>query len=119
MERSLLHDMAGQKVYAALSSCASTALCCLGLLLALSSCQRKAPGPDECVAFAKFWVRQDKVSLRRSLVGADPFDELVRECLTTPFDRALIECALGGTAPQRCRAEYRRRVEQNREARSR
>jgi hypothetical protein len=119
MERSLLHRMAGQEVYAALSSRASAAWCCAALALTLNGCQRKAPGPDECVAFAKVWVQQDKVSLRRSLVGADPFDDLVRECLTTPFDRALVECTLGGTAPQRCRAEYRRRVEQNREARSR
>jgi hypothetical protein len=112
MERSLSRRMAGQKVYAALLGSASA-------LLLLVSCQRKAPGPDECVAFAKVWVQQDKVSLRRSLVGADPFDDLVHECLTTPFDRALVECALSGTSPQRCRAEYRRRVEQNREARSR
>jgi hypothetical protein len=112
MKRSPRHYRAGQKVYAALLYCAS-------LLPCLASCQRKAPGPDECVAFAKVWVQQDKVSLRRSLVGADPFDDLVRECLTTPFDRALVECALNGTSPQRCRAEYRRRVEQNREARSR
>lgn len=111
MERSKQQRMAGQKVYVTVLSCASAALL-------LVSCQRKAPGPDECVAFAKVWVQQDKVSLRRALVGADPFDELVRECLTTPFDRALVECALNGTAPQRCRADYRRRVEQNREARS-
>lgn len=94
-------------------------VCCASTLLGLTSCRRKAPGPDECVAFAKVWVQQDKISLRRALVGADPFDDLVRECLTTPFDRELVECALSGTAPQRCRAEYRRRVEQNREARYR
>lgn len=111
--------MAGQRVCAAISSCASAVWCGASLLLALSSCQRKAPGPDECVAFAKVWVQQDKVSLRRALVGADPFDDLVRECLTTPFDRGLVDCALSGTAPQRCRADYRRRVEQNREERTR
>ncbi len=111
MERSLPQPMAGQKVYAAMLVCASA-------VMWLAGCQRKAPGPDECVAFAKVWVQQDKVSLRRALVGADPFDDLVRECLTTPFDRQLVECALGGAAPQRCRAEYRRRVEQKREERS-
>jgi hypothetical protein len=115
MERSSLARMAGQKVYASM-------WCCASLVLLLAGCQRKAPGPDECVAcvaFAKVWVKQDKVSLRKAMIGADPFDELVRECLTTPFDRALVECALNGTAPQRCRAEYRRRLEQSREARSR
>jgi hypothetical protein len=112
MARSTLQRMAGQKVYVVVLSCASA-------MLSFAGCQRKAPGPDECVAFAKVWVQQDKISLRRALVGADPFDELVRDCLTTPFDRALVECALEGTAPQRCRAEYRRRVEQSREARAR
>lgn len=115
----VLFRMAGQKVYATGLPCASLVLSCTLLVLGLVSCQRKAPGPDECVAFAKVWVQQDKVSLRRSLIGADPFDELVRECLTTPFDRALIECALSGAAPQRCRAAYRRRVEQSREERLR
>lgn len=119
MERSLPSPRAGQKVYAVLAARASALAVCCALLGLLAGCQRKAPGPDECVAFAKVWVQQDKVSLRRSLVGADPFDDLVRECLTTPFDRALVECALSGTSPQRCRAEYRRRVEQNREARFR
>ena len=59
--------------------------------LLLASCQRKAPGPDECVAFARVWVQQDKVSLRQAMVGADAFDELVLRCLTTPFDRALVD----------------------------
>jgi hypothetical protein len=85
-----------------------------GVLLALLGCQRKAPGPDECLAFAKVWVESrhlDKIPLG----VIDPFEELVRECLTAPYDRVLVECVLNGKAPDRCRMEYARRVEERRE----
>lgn len=84
------------------------------LLLALIGCRRKAPGPDECLAFAKVWV--ESRHLDQVPVGAvDPFEQLVRDCLTAPYDRALVECVLNGRAPDRCRMEYARRVEERRE----
>ncbi|HEU4581885.1 MAG TPA: hypothetical protein VFS67_26705 [Polyangiaceae bacterium] len=85
-----------------------------GLLLALLGCQRKAPGPDECLAFAKVWVESRHLA-QVPLSAVDPFEELVRECLTAPYDRALVECVLNGKAPERCRMEYARRVEERRE----
>jgi hypothetical protein len=105
--------VAGQKV------CALALLGCGVLLAGLPSCQRQAPGPDECVAFAKVWVQRRHVEAKRSLVAADPFDELVRDCLTTPYDRALVECVINGKAPDGCRREFARRTEERREQRAR
>ena len=105
--------MAGQKVRAR-----TLGLVVCGLLATgLGSCRRKAPGPDECVAFAKVWVQRRPTMTEQGLAIADPFDELVRDCLTIPYDRALVECVINGKAPERCRIEYARRVEEQREQR--
>jgi len=107
--------VAGQKVCRR-----ARALLAWGLLLAgLGSCQRKAPGPDECVAFAKVWVQRRPVAAGHALVAPDPFDDLVRDCLTTPYDRVLVECVINGKAPERCRREFARRAEERREERER
>jgi len=109
MKRSNTRWVAGQQAPARAAK-----LLASGLLLAALGCQRKAPGPDECLAFAKVWV--ESRHLNKVPVGAlDPFEELVRECLTAPYDRALVECVLNGKAPDRCRTEYARRVEERRE----
>jgi hypothetical protein len=105
--------VAGQKVRAR----AQRLLLCGFLAAGLTSCRRKAPGPDECVAFAKVWMQRQRADTRRPLASADPFDELVRDCLTTPYDRALVECVTNGKAPDRCRSDYARRVEERREER--
>jgi hypothetical protein len=113
MKRSDERTVAGQKVRALLLP-----LLCGGLLATgLAGCRRKAPGPDECVAFAKVWVQRRPRLTEQGLAVADPFDELVRDCLTIPYDRALVECVINGKAPERCRTEYRRRVEEEREQR--
>jgi len=113
MERTNRRWVAGQKVRAR-----TLGLVVCGLLATgLGSCRRKAPGPDECVAFAKVWVQRRHLQTERALVAADPFDELVRDCLTTPYDRVLVECVIEGKAPERCRTEYARRVEERREER--
>ena len=115
MECTHQRGMAGQKVYTR-----ALALLAYGLALAaLTGCQRKAPGPDECVAFAKVWVQRRHADTERSLAAADPFDELVRDCLTKPYDRALVECVINGKAPERCRMEFARRTEERREERAR
>ena len=59
----------------------------------VTSCQRKAPGPDECLALAKrtFGVHQDA---ELALPGVqENVDELTVECLLTPYDRELLACA--------------------------
>jgi hypothetical protein len=98
--------MAGQKVQAFLQLGAAC-----GALLLGAGCTRKAPGPDECVAFAKVWVERRRVSQQPAAAAVDPFDELVRDCLTKPYDRALVECVIEGGAPDTCRAAYVRRVQ--------
>jgi hypothetical protein len=45
------------------------------------------------------------------------FDELVRRCLTEPYDRDLVSCVVAGKDQDRCRVDYVRRVEARREAR--
>ena len=44
------------------------------------------------------------------------FDELVRTCLTHPYDRELVACVVGGDVQARCRIAYMHRVEERREA---
>lgn len=79
-----------------------------------AGCQRQAPGPDECVAFAEAWMRRHRAPTRLDADAA--FDELVRTCLTDPYDRELVACVVGGDDQERCRIAYMRRVEERREA---
>jgi hypothetical protein len=93
-------------------------------LLAIG-CERVAPGPDECVAFAQAWLHARRPASRLEADAA--FDDLVRHCLTEPYDRELVGCVVGtqaesragGQSPERCRIDYARRVEARREERSR
>jgi len=88
-------------------------LAAAGVLWA-AGCQRQAPGPDECVAFAEAWMRRHRAPTRLDADAA--FDELVRTCLTDPYDRELVACVVGGDDQERCRVAYMRRVEERREA---
>jgi hypothetical protein len=91
-------------------------------LLAIG-CERVAPGPDECVAFAQAWLHARRPASR--LEADTAFDELVRRCLTEPYDRELVDCVVGsqvrgsqamsGLSQERCRIDYARRVEARRE----
>jgi hypothetical protein len=103
----------GRAARARASSAWSVAL--LGLLAL--DCQRSLPGPDECVAFAESWLRARRPATQ--LEADTAFDELVRRCLTEPYDRELVTCVVGGHNQERCRVDYARRVEARRELRSR
>jgi hypothetical protein len=85
--------------------------------LLLLGCARAAPGPDECVAFAESWLRARRPATR--LEADTAFDELVRRCLTEPYDRELVNCVVGGQNQERCRIDYARRSEARREQRAR
>lgn len=87
----------------------------LGLLA--FGCEREAPGPDECVAFAGAWLRTRRPAT--ALEAETAFDSLVRRCLTEPYDRQLVACVLGGHHQERCRIDYARRIEARREQRGR
>lgn len=74
------------------------------------ACQRKAPGPEECHDLAVRWVGSVRWGSgvgprgRRTRVVTD--DDVVLErttaCLTTPYDRELIECVRAGRAIVQC-----------------
>jgi hypothetical protein len=91
------------------------------LATVLLSCQRKAPGPDDCEAFAKAWLRARGVAAPEQMLGrgpyngseapADPLTELITRCLTEPYDRALVDCVVGGRNAELCRTEFVRRRE--------
>jgi hypothetical protein len=63
----------------------------IGLVL-LAACERKAPGPDECQAFAyrALGIRESRDLMQPGAI--DKVEDLTRDCLTTPFDRALLRC---------------------------
>jgi hypothetical protein len=81
----------------------------------LAGCQRKAPGPEECLAFAKIWLQQSKFDSLLAQAPEEAFDELVARCLTEPYDRALVECVISKQRPENCRVDYARRSESRRE----
>jgi hypothetical protein len=87
---------------AARRSLARALLLSCALASGLSGCRRKAPGPDECVAFAfaSYGIPTKGARLTPGL--RDKVDELTRECLLTPFDRELLECTFAGGAPRAC-----------------
>ena len=67
------------------------ALAC-GLGVLAGACERKAPGPAECRAFALAVAGvAGEEGLGSGRLRAD-VDELTRECLVTPYDRQMLRC---------------------------
>ena len=60
-----------------------------GLALA---CERKAPGPDECLQFAYHALGVRREEQLRSPDLKERVDTLTTRCLTTPYDRQLLQC---------------------------
>jgi len=81
----------------------------VGLTLLASSmlsCERKAPGPEECARFAE------------AVVGANRYvtpamdaqiERQTQECLTRPYDRELLSCVLLTRQARSCLASFRAR----------
>lgn len=88
-----------------------TAVVSLSLLL-LFACERKAPGPEECRAFALevSGVRQADVLAIPNLRAH--VDEVTRACLTVPYDRELIQCAATPHRLRICTLEFEERHRQ-------
>jgi hypothetical protein len=78
------------------------------LLLLLCGCARKAPGPDECHAFATGVVGRVRAERPDSRLAA-AVEELTVHCLTTPYDRELIACARQTRELEACFAGFRAR----------
>ena len=81
----------------------SALLIVLGLV---AGCQRKAPGPEECVTLA---YRMFGVQSGREL--ADPrvrarVDEQIQECLVTPYDHELVRCLEQGVRARVCQYAF-------------
>jgi hypothetical protein len=75
-------------------------------LVALSGCERKAPGPAECLAFA-YHIHgvTNGQDVRLARVRAE-VDELTRECLVTPYDREYLRCILESGRVRWCQAAF-------------
>jgi hypothetical protein len=85
-----------------------SALAYLSLVLLATACERKAPGPDECIAFAVQAVGGGQALLRRAELR-DQVDELTQRCLTTPYDRRLLSCMQTTGNLRACVAQFERR----------
>jgi hypothetical protein len=78
-------------------------------LFTLLGCQRKAPGPEECQSFALSALGASRIQ-DLALVGAgEKYQELVRQCLTTPFDRKLVQCVQLSGRTRSCFQSFERR----------
>jgi hypothetical protein len=73
---------------------------------ALNGCERKAPGPAECIEFAD--VALGAVVRRGEPLQIVEFkrDELIRQCLTTPFDRRMLACVERTREYRACRVAF-------------
>ena len=85
---------------------------CLSRLLALGAvwlpigCERKAPSQDECLEFATRALGINDARLLAVPGVSEKLDELVIKCLTTPFDKQLIECAKTRGTARSCLYEF-------------
>jgi hypothetical protein len=89
------------------------ASCLPFLLLSLSGCARKLPGPEECRAFALAAVGVEPGTPAHALpryAGLSArAEELTRQCLSTPWDYPLLTCLQGSTSERVCLARFEQR----------
>jgi len=72
-----------------------------------SSCQRKAPGPEECARFAEAVVGAHRYI---TPVMDAQIETQTQECLTRPYDRELLDCVLLTRQARACLASFRART---------
>jgi hypothetical protein len=87
---------------------------CLPLVLLLSGCARKLPGPEECRAFALLSLGIRPGTSAALIASTDPrldarAEDLTRQCLTTPWDYQLMQCLSEGGSPRLCRSRFEAR----------
>lgn len=83
------------------------------LLLSALGCARQLPGPLECRAVALASAGLDP-ALPASLLASDPrlearVEQLTRQCLTTPWDYALLSCLDRGGGSRFCMSQFEAR----------
>jgi hypothetical protein len=72
----------------------------------VTSCQRKAPGPEECARFAEVVIGAGRYV---TPVIAAQIETQTQECLTRPYDRELLRCVLLTRQARLCLASFRAR----------
>jgi hypothetical protein len=79
---------------------------CLPLLLVLTGCARRLPGPLECRSFALASIgidpRLPQSAVERDVRLAERIDDVTRECLTTPWDYQLMNCIANSRNSRAC-----------------
>jgi hypothetical protein len=80
------------------------------------ACQRKAPGPDECRAFAYQAVGVTHPGQLRRADVRESVNALTQDCLTTPYDRELLQCVQVTSRLRACKLSFdaRRNVRDSR-----
>ena len=81
------------------------------LLVGLAGCARRAPGPDECHDLALYWVLgpRARVVQRFGPAAEEAILDRTTKCLTTPYDRELVQCVTTGAPTRRCLAAFEER----------
>ena len=74
--------------------------------MGVMSCQRKAPGPEECARFAEVVVGGGRYV---TPVIAAQIETQTQECLTRPYDRELLRCVLLTRQARVCLASFHAR----------
>nr|PZN27390.1 MAG: hypothetical protein DIU78_05230 [Pseudomonadota bacterium] len=84
----------------------------LAILGSLCACERKAPGPKECLQFANRVTGVTHPAQLEIPAVREQVDDLTRRCLTTPYDRELLRCfeVTGRFHACQLAFEYRRRL---------
>ena len=77
-------------------------------------CERKAPSQEECLDYAMATLRINDARLLAVPAVSDKLDELVVKCLTTPFDKQLIQCAKTRSSARSCLFEFEDRERRRR-----
>jgi hypothetical protein len=83
----------------------------LAFTLLLAGCERKAPGPAECVAFAEIVMTFTEEARTPPELYQAQLNEHVRRCLTTPYDDELIACVAETRRFRRCLRAFSLRKE--------
>jgi hypothetical protein len=81
------------------------------LLVGLAGCARRAPGPEECHDLALYWVLgpRARVVQRFGPAAEEAILDRTTKCLTTPYDRELVQCVTAGGPTRRCLAAFESR----------
>ncbi len=91
----------------ALRRLARAVIGCTLLGVSVTSCQRKAPGPEECARFAEAVVGAGRYV---TPVLAAQIERQTQECLTRPYDRELLSCVLLTRQARVCLASFHART---------